>query len=55
RQVVKNGRRRRVYELTDLGKRTLEELKPKIRELVEEVLGGAVEPNARADSAAEQA
>jgi len=54
RQVVKNGRRRRVYELTDLGRRTLEELKPKIRELVEEVLGDAVEPNARADSAAAQ-
>ncbi len=43
RQVVEGGRRRRVYELTDLGRRTLEELKPKIRELVEEVLGTTVE------------
>ncbi len=54
RHVVKSGRRRRVYELTDLGRRTLEELKPKIRELVEEVLGDAAEAHGRADSDTEQ-
>ena len=41
RTEVKGGRRRRVYELTERGRRTLEELKPKIRELVDEVLGAS--------------
>lgn len=38
-EKVVNGKKRKYYTTTDAGEKKLEEIKPKIRELVNEVLG----------------
>jgi PadR family transcriptional regulator PadR len=38
-RVVVEGKARKYYQITDSGRAALEEVKPKLRELVEEVLG----------------
>ena len=49
-RVVVGGKARKYYRITELGRAALDEVKPKLRELVEEVLGD-LRPHTRSRSA----